>query len=227
MIIICIIGVLLLSYSIIPTFYYKFKGTPIPNYVEEKNFLSLTFDDGPDEKYTVELLDLLKKYNIKATFFVVAKFAEENYEIIKRMEEEGHTIGLHSLEHKNGLLNGPLYTSNDFKESLRIMKRLNINVKSFRPPWGHLNLSTIINLKKYNLKLVLWDVIIGDWKSDITSDEISNRLIMQSKNKSIICLHDGRGENEAPKRTIEALERTIPIWIEEGYEFLKVGELYE
>ena len=227
MIIICIIGVLLLSYSIIPTFYYKFKGTPIPNYVEEKKFLSLTFDDGPDEKYTVELLDLLKKYNIKATFFVVAKFAEENYEIIKRMEEEGHTIGLHSLEHKNGLLNGPLYTSNDFKESLRIMKRLNINVKSFRPPWGHLNLSTIINLKKYNLKLVLWDVIIGDWKSDITSDEISNRLIMQSKNKSIICLHDGRGENEAPKRTIEALERTIPIWIEEGYEFLKVGEIYE
>ena len=50
---------------------------------------------------------------------------------------------------------------------------------------------------------------------------------MQSKNKSIICLHDGRGENEAPKRTIGALERTIPIWIEEGYEFLKVGELYE
>ena len=227
MIMIGIIGILILSYSIIPTFYYKFKGTPIINEVEEKKFLSLTFDDGPDKKYTVELLDLLKKYNIKATFFVVAKFAEENHEIIKRMEEEGHTIGLHSLEHKNALLNGPLYTSTDFKESLKIMRKLNINVKFFRPPWGHLNLSTIINLKKYNLKLVLWDVIIGDWKSDITSDEISNRLIMQSKNKSIICLHDGRGENEAPRRSIEALEKTIPIWIEEGYEFLKVGELYE
>lgn len=227
MIMIGIIGILILSYSIIPTFYYKFKGTPIINEVEEKKFLSLTFDDGPDKKYTVELLDLLKKYNIKVTFFVVAKFAKENCEIIKRMEEEGHTIGLHSLEHKNALLNGPLYTSNDFKESLNIMRKLNINIKFFRPPWGHLNLSTIINLKKYNLKLVLWDVIIGDWKANITSDEISNRLIMKSKNKSIICLHDGRGENEAPRRTIEALEKTIPIWIEEGYEFLKVGELYE
>ena len=81
--------------------------------------------------------------------------------------------------------------------------------------------------KKYDLKLVLWNVIIGDWKADITSDEISNRLIMKSKNKSIICLHDGRGENEAPRRTIEALEKTIPIWIKEGYEFLKIGELYE
>lgn len=227
MIMIGIIGILILSYSIIPTIYYKFKGTPIIKDVEEKKFLSLTFDDGPDKKYTVELLDLLKKYNIKVTFFVVAKFAKENCEIIKRMEEEGHTIGLHSLEHKNALLNGPLYTSNDFKESLNIMRKLNINIKFFRPPWGHLNLLTIINLKKYNLKLVLWDVIIGDWKANITSDEISNRLIMKSKNKSIICLHDGRGENEAPRRTIEALEKTIPIWIEEGYEFLKVGELYE
>ncbi len=227
MIVIGILGILILSYSIIPTFYYKFKGTPIVNNIDEKKFLSLTFDDGPDKKYTGELLDLLKNYNIKATFFVVAKFAEENYELIKRMEEEGHTIGLHSLEHKNALLNGPLYTNKEFEESLKIMDKINVNIKSFRPPWGHLNLLTIRNLKKFNLNLVLWDVIIGDWKADITSDEISRRLLSQSKNKSIICLHDGRGKNEAPKRTIEALEKTIPVWIEEGYKFLKVGELYE
>lgn len=227
MIVIGILGILILSYSIIPTFYYKFKGTPIVNNIDEKKFLSLTFDDGPDKKYTGELLDLLKKYNIKATFFVVAKFAEENYELIKRMEEEGHTIGLHSLEHKNALLNGPLYTNKEFEESLKIMDKINVNIKSFRPPWGHLNLLTIRNLKKFNLNLVLWDVIIGDWKADITADEISRRLLSQSKNKSIICLHDGRGKNEAPKRTIEALEKTIPVWIEEGYKFLKVGELYE
>lgn len=227
MIVIGILVILILSYSIIPTFYYKFKGTPIVNNIDEKKFLSLTFDDGPDKKYTGELLDLLKKYNIKATFFVVAKFAEENYELIKRMEEEGHTIGLHSLEHKNALLNGPLYTNKEFEESLKIMDKINVNIKSFRPPWGHLNLLTIRNLKKFNLNLVLWDVIIGDWKADITADEISRRLLSQSKNKSIICLHDGRGKNEAPKRTIEALEKTIPVWIEEGYKFLKVGELYE
>lgn len=227
MIVIGILGILILSYSIIPTFYYKFKGTPIVNNIDEKKFLSLTFDDGPDKKYTGELLDLLKKYNIKATFFVVAKFAEENYELIKRMKEEGHTIGLHSLEHKNALLNGPLYTNKEFEEGLKIMDKINVNIKSFRPPWGHLNLLTIRNLKKFNLNLVLWDVIIGDWKADITSDEISRRLLSQSKNKSIICLHDGRGKNEAPKRTIEALEKTIPVWIKEGYKFLKVGELYE
>lgn len=227
MILAIITVLLIMSYSIVPTFYYKFKGTPIVNKVKENKFLSLTFDDGPDENYTNNLLDLLKKYDIKATFFVVAKFAEKNPKVIKRMEEEGHTIGLHSLEHKNGLLNGPIYTNKEFEESLKIMKNLNVNVKSFRPPWGHLNLTTIYNLKKYNLKLVLWDVIIGDWKANITSDEITKRLIEQSKNRSIICLHDGRGENEAPRRTIQALEKAIPIWVEEGYKFLKVGELYE
>ena len=82
-------------------------------------------------------------------------------------------------------------------------------------------------MKKYNLSLVLWDVIIGDWKSDISSDEISKRLLNETKNKSIICLHDGRGKNEAPLRTIEALEKTLPIWLEEGYEFITIGELYE
>ena len=159
MILAIITVLLIMSYSIVPTFYYKFKGTPIVNKVKENKFLSLTFDDGPDENYTNNLLDLLKKYDIKATFFVVAKFAEKNPKVIKRMEEEGHTIGLHSLEHKNGLLNGPIYTNKEFEESLKIMKNLNVNVKSFRPPWGHLNLTTIYNLKKYNLKLVLWDEI--------------------------------------------------------------------
>lgn len=224
---IVVVAIIILLYSVIPTFYLKFKGTPIVNVIKDEKFLSLTFDDGPDEKYTEKLLDLLKKYNVKATFFVVAKFAEKNHVIIKRMEEEGHTIGLHSLEHQNGLLRGPIYTNKDFEESIKIAKGLNIQVKSFRPPWGHLNLTTLSNLKKYNLKLVLWDVIIGDWKADISSDEISKRLLSETKNKNIICLHDGRGENKAPLRTIEALEKTLPIWLNEGYKFITVGELYE
>lgn len=213
---ICII-LLILSYSIIPTYYFKIKAKTFNKDKIKDKFMCLTFDDGPDEKYTEKLLDLLREYNVKATFFTVARFAENNPHIIKRMENEGHTIGLHSLEHRNGLITSPLYTDKEFKDSLEIMKKINIPVKFFRPPWGHLNLKTLINLKKYNLKLVLWDVIIGDWKSDITSDEIANRLLRGSKDKSIICLHDGRGEDNAPLRTIKALEKTLPIWLSQGY----------
>lgn len=223
---ICLV-VLILSYSIIPTYYFKSKFKTFNKDKIKDKYMCLTFDDGPDEKYTEQLLNLLERYNIKATFFTVATFAENNPNIIKRMKEEGHTIGLHSLEHKNGLITSPIYTDKDFKGSLDIMKNLNMRVKFFRPPWGHINLRTLSNLKKYNLKLVLWDVIIGDWKGDITSDEIANRLLKESRNKSIICLHDGRGENEAPLRTIQALEKTLPIWLREGYKFVKVEELYE
>lgn len=223
---ICLVG-LILSYSIIPTYYFKNKFKTLNKDKIKEKYMCLTFDDGPDEKYTEQLLNLLKKYNIKATFFIVATFAKNNSNIIERIKEEGHTIGLHSLEHKNGLITSPIYTDKDFKDSLDIMKNLNIRVKFFRPPWGHINLRTLINLKKYNLKLVLWDVIIGDWKGDITSDEIANRLLKESRNKSIICLHDGRGENDAPLRTIQALEKIIPIWLGEGYKFVKVEELYE
>lgn len=225
--IIAIIVFLILSYSVIPTFYFKVKGTPITKGINEEKYLALTFDDGPDENYTTQLLNLLKKYNIKASFFCVATFAEKNREIINRMKEEGHTIGLHSFEHKNALIKGPGYTNKDFKESMEIMKELDVNIKSFRPPWGHLNLMTLFNIKKYGFKLVLWDVIIGDWRSDITIDEISSRLLKESKNKSVICLHDGRGSSGAPGRTIEALDKTIPIWLEEGFKFFNVGELYE
>ncbi|MBC5627907.1 polysaccharide deacetylase family protein [Clostridium sp. NSJ-6] len=223
---ICLV-VLILSYSIIPTYYFKSKFKTFNKDKIKDKYMCLTFDDGPDEKYTEQLLNLLERYNIKATFFTVATFAENNPNIIKRMKEEGHTIGLHSLEHKNGLIASPIYTDKDFKGSLDIMKNFNMRVKFFRPPWGHINLRTLSNLKKYNLKLVLWDVIIGDWKGDITSDEIANRLLKESRNKSIICLHDGRGENEAPLRTIQALEKTLPIWLREGYKFVKVEELYE
>ena len=64
----------------------------------------------------------------------------------RSMKEEGHTIGLHSFEHKNALIKGPLYTNKDFKESSKIMKELDIDIKSFRPPWGHLNLRVIFRL---------------------------------------------------------------------------------
>lgn len=224
-----LIGVVVvaLSYSIIPTYYFKIKAKMFNKENIKDKFLCLTFDDGPDERYTNKLLDLLMVYNVKVTFFTVAKFSEENPDIIKRMEEEGHTIGLHSLEHKNGLIKSPFYTNKDFEGSIETMKKLNVPVKFFRPPWGHLNLQTLSNLKKYNLRLVLWDVIIGDWKANITVDEIAKRLLEESKDKSIICLHDGRGENEAPLRTIKALEKTLPIWLNKGYRFVKVEELYE
>lgn len=224
---IIILTIILLCYSIIPTYIYKFQHKLTKKNKINKKVLYLTFDDGPDEKYTSHLLDLLKKHDVKATFFMVATFAKENPTIVNRVKEEGHLIGLHSFEHKNALFQSKSYTSYDFEQSTKTMKELDVNLNYYRPPWGHFNIFTKREMKKHNLDKVLWDVMAQDWKGNTTADDICDKLLRRSKNGSIICLHDGRGENDAPLRTIKALEKAIPIWKKEGYKFLTMEEYYE
>lgn len=121
----------------------------------------------------------------------------------------------------------PSYTKYDFEESLKIMNTLGIIAPFYRPPWGLFNIFSSKYIKKYNLKLVLWDIMAEDWRGDTTSNTIASKLLNRIKDGSIICLHDGRGTNEAPKRTIEALEKVIPIFLVKGYTFVKADKLYE
>lgn len=187
----------------------------------------LTFDDGVDAKYTKEVLRVLKENNVPATFFVVASFAEKHPELVESIKADGHVISLHSLSHKNEILQTPWDIKKDFSKSMDILKELGVRPKFFRPPWGHFSLSGIKEFKKLNLTPVLWNVIVGDWKANITSKEIANRLLEKAEMGDIICLHDGRGKNEAPKRTVEALEIVIPIWKSRGFTFGTLEELYE
>lgn len=224
-IILSIIFILFILYSIIPSIYYRFKLRHFKKERKDKKYICITFDDGPSKKYTPKLLDLLKKEDIKATFFVVAQFAKENPDIIKRMKEENHQIALHSLNHKNALFEKLFTTKHDFAKSFKIMSDLNVPADTYRAPWGLFNIASIYYAKKYNLKFVLWDVMAEDWRGNTTSDIIAKKLLKRTKNADIICIHDGRGKNEAPSRTIEALEKTIPIWKEEGYEFLRIQDV--
>lgn len=220
--------VLVLSfYSLIPTIYYKNHYMNKHRKSGEGKRIALTFDDGPSSQYTPALLDLLKKYNVKATFFMVASFAERNWEVVERIVEEGHEIGIHSFEHKNALIKGPWYTKRDFNNAIGIFNRYGWNIKYYRPPWGHINLFTLKMVKKYNLHMVFWTVMAQDWSGSIKCEEITRRLNERITEGSVICLHDGRGKNQAPSRTIKALEQVIPRLLKEGYEFVTIGELNE
>lgn len=215
MYLILILVILYIIYAIIPTYYYKLK-TIITR--KKSKFLYLTFDDGPS-KYTMELLDVLKEYNIPATFFVVASFAISNKNIIKRMKAENHEIGMHSLNHNCAYFMGPSMVKNDFQKCKEIAQKLDINVVYFRPPWGVLNLASIYQIRRHKLKIILWNVMAQDWRGDISQSEIEKRILKRTHGGDIICLHDGRGKNEAPSRTIEALKNVIPKLLEKGYVF--------
>jgi peptidoglycan/xylan/chitin deacetylase (PgdA/CDA1 family) len=181
--------------------------------------LYLTFDDGPDPHYTGKLLDLLAKYQIHATFFTVADFAQEHPELIRRMQKEGHTVACHSRSHKCAMFQGPRATKSDLSRSLHTMKELGVPVDLYRAPWGLYNLTLIHELKRRHIKRVLWNVMIGDWSARPDVDTLAHRLLSRVRPGAVICLHDGRGFDHAPARTIRTLERVLPELKKQGYQF--------
>lgn len=221
LLIITILAILFLVYSFIPSNINKQKF--FKKEKTKEKVIYLTFDDGPSE-YTEQLLNLLKQYNIKATFFCVANFAKERKDTIKRMKQEGHVIALHSLKHKNSMIQGILETKKDLYNSLEIMNQLGIEIKYYRPPWGDSNIYLQYKLKTKNLQCVLWNVMAEDWEANTTGDIIAKKLLNRVENGDIICLHDGRGKNKAPLKTIYALEKAIPIFLKKGFEFKTIDE---
>ena len=191
---------------------------------ERQKKVYLTFDDGPGA-YTAQLLDLLGSYGIQAAFFVVAESAEKYPELIARMKAEGHLIGLHSLDHSSAMLQTPRQTRMNMEKSLAILRGLGVEPVYYRPPWGHVNWETLRQVKKQGLTQVLWHVMVQDWREDISPEEIQYRLLKRTGRGDIVCLHDGRGKKEAPARMVEALAATIPIWLEEGWQFKRADSL--
>lgn len=193
--------------------------------------LILTFDDGPDSRYTSKFLDIIKDEQIKATFFVVASNALKNQSIIERMKQENICIGLHSLRHTHPYLCGYYATKRDFEHSINIMKKLGCNIKFYRPPWGKPNIYTKKFLLKHGLHMVLWDVMVGDWKARSTPESIVDRIEKQVFDGAIICLHDSGdkygGAKGAPLNTIDALKIVIPRLKKKGYKFITMEELYK
>ena len=188
--------------------------------------IMLTFDDGPDPAYTGRLLDLLDSYGIKAAFFTVGSFTSANPELIRRMKDGGHTVGLHSYSHRSAYLMSAAQTRRDLSMSAAAVMRLGINPRFYRPPWGHTTPALQQAASNLGIMPVFWSVMAQDWQADLDSDEIASRLLCRTVPGSIICLHDGRGKNCAPGRTIAALEKVLPIWLKEGYRFVTPEEVY-
>ena len=154
-------------------------------------------------------------------------FDDGHPDIVKRMKKSGYSIGIHSLSHQSAMLFGPGRTKRDLKESRKIMGKMGIDVKEYRPPWGHLNLMSLYCIRKMHLQLIFWDVMAQDWSAKETADSICNKILRRVFPGAVICLHDGRGENGAPGRTIEALKKAIPMLKAQGYEFRRIEEKYE
>lgn len=211
-------------YSILPNVYFRFFSRKVMRNLSGLNFenkeISLTFDDGPDERYTPQLLDVLADNDIKATFFVLGEKAEKYPQLIKRMAREGHTIGLHANKHVGAPFRSYKAMKQDFHHSVVVLMLLGIRVKFYRPPWGLVNIISAKFIKQYHFKSVLWTIHASDWSARVDQDHIEKVLVEDVKPGDIILLHDGRGAKDAPQRTINALKNVLPIMKDNGFIFV-------
>ena len=190
--------------------------------------IALTFDDGPNPEYTVQLLDLLKKYGVKATFFVVGSKVNRNPEIIKRMNLEGHTIGIHHYYHTSSWFLSPFQLKKQLKWTEKIItKYTNEKVIFYRPPWGHFNLFTPFLGKKY--KVIMWSDIFGDWKVKNCKNELLGQLRTTESEGSILLLHDcgetWGADKYAPLYMMKSLEIFLKESQEKGTRFITLKDL--
>ncbi|MGW8428238.1 polysaccharide deacetylase family protein [Peribacillus simplex] len=223
-----ILLLLLIFYTIIPTVVIRVSSLGITKKINSNNGIALTFDDGPNPEYTIKLLDLLKEFEIKATFFVVGSKVKSNPEIIKRMNEEGHTIGIHHFHHVSSWVLSPIHLRKQLEMTEKAINEVtNEKVVFYRPPWGHFNLFTPILSKKY--RVIMWSGIFGDWKAENCKNTLLDQLRSTSTEGSILLLHDcGEtlgADKEAPGYMIEMLKIYLQENKEKGTRFITLKDL--
>jgi len=193
--------------------------------VAEKK-IALTFDDGPNEPYTSEILQILKENNIKATFFLVGKNVEAFPDAARAIVAAGHTIGNHSYDHHQLLTKTSAQVSQEIlKTEKAIEDATGQKTTLFRPPYGDKNTLTVHETHKLGYVMVEWSVSAEDWRRP-GPDKIIKNVVPHVRNGSIILMHDGdklrRGDRS---QTVEALPRIIAQLRQEGYQFVTIPDL--
>lgn len=191
-----------------------------------KKVVALTFDDGPNQPFTGELLDFLKTENINATFFIVGACAVKFPEIIKRISLEGHTIGNHSYSHKFNKYLRPNFDNEIIKTQQVIKKITNKTPALFRPPWLFRHPITFKIAKTHGLTSISGEFCSSLEVAQIDEKKIASSTIKKIKPGSIIIFHDGFDAKGGDRtKTIAAVKLVVPILKSKGYSFVTVDKL--
>ncbi|MBO2943365.1 polysaccharide deacetylase family protein [Paenibacillus sp. F411] len=215
-------------YAFIPGIITRFFGYRVFRRGTVEGEFALTFDDGPDPVYTPQLLDLLKRYNMKATFFVVGSHAESHPEIIKRIHDEGHLIGIHNYVHKSNWLMRPKTVRMQLKRTDDIIFGITgERPVYYRPPWGIVNLFDFAKNSGY--RIILWSSMYGDWRSSVGADKLTHRMRRKLRAGEVMLLHDCGNtmgaDVQAPEQMLLALDRVLSEAEREGLRSVRIDEM--
>ncbi len=220
--------------QIIPAKTPEFVKTIFSNFVWNINTknkeLYLTFDDGPTPEITEWVLQTLKNYNAKATFFCIGSNIEKHPELFQNIISESHSIGNHTYNHLKGwkhttknyiedtektqrLLNSTFQKLNSKKENAPID---NWDLKLFRPPYGKLKTKQSKQLQELGYKIIMWDVLSYDWDASVSEETCFNGITSSAKEGSIIVFHDSV---KASRNLKYVLPRVLEYYSERNYVF--------
>jgi len=209
----------------------RFYGKVWSNGNRNHSRIALTFDDGPNEPYTSQVLGILEQYKIKATFFVIGQNARRYPEVCRRIVAAGNVIGNHSYHHHKSLcLRRGKAVARDIELAHQaIYECTGFEPKLFRPPYGFRTPWLMRTVRHLGYTVVTWDNMIGDWKANKSGEEIGQTVVQRAKPGSVIVLHDGRDSRPSYDRSqmLQALPFVIETLKERGFDFVTIPELFE
>ncbi len=178
--------------------------------VKGEKTVYLTFDDGPIPEITPWVLDVLDRYNVKATFFCVGDNVRKHPDIYKMVLDRGHRVGNHTFNHIQGIRK----FSKRYVENIQQASGY-INSDLFRPPHGHMRIPQFLILRR-RYKIIMWDVVSRDYSKSMTPEKVLDNVKKYTRDGSIIVFHDSL---KAEKNMKYALPRSIEWLREQGYTF--------
>lgn len=187
----------------------------------QKKLVALSFDDGPNTETTVNMLNVLKKHKVKASFFVIGNnINDESAKVMQRAHKEGHDIENHSLTHSfMNRLTADSIKAEIAATSALVEKYVGERPQLFRPPYIALN-STMFS--SIDLTFICGEGC-NDWEANVTADERYTKMLSSARDGLIFLLHDFEGN----ANTVEAVDRIIPQLKKQGYKFVTVRQLFK
>jgi len=194
--------------------------------------IALTFDDGPNDPYTFQLLELLAKHEAKATFFLIGKYARQRPDLVRAIHQAGHAIGNHTYSHPNLIFASAARLRQELDDCHRVLEdAIGSYAPLFRPPFGGRRPAVLRAARSLRLTPVMWSVTSYDWSAQ-SAEMIVNRVgsqIESHKNRQaeILLLHDGSHLAFATDRscTVQATRQLLEKYSADGMRFVSIPEL--
>ena len=181
---------------------------------DARNAIGLTFDDGPDPKYTPAMLDLLARLDVKATFFVIGNNVERHPRLVRDIVEQGHAVGGHTQTHRVIVQLSHRLLEDELRQCRTVIQdATGVDTRLFRPPRGQVSFASVRRVAQLGYRLVHWSKTFSDYQCDNTEYLVKRIQQGAVRGRDILLFHDTN------PHTVEALTEAIPQWQSGGFVF--------